>query len=700
MMPLPAFLPTHRFSNFSNCISGKLLNRIVALTVLATCASALHAATSPSVITLSLSSSSVSSGSAVKLTASVTSNGTAVTSGRVAFCDATFNAYCEDGARIGVAQVTTNGTASITRILSPGTHQLYVEYCGTTTYAESTSQNSKQSLTVNPKASPSVSLNISGSSGNYSFTSTVTGHSAAPLTGSITFQNAANNQNLSTATLGSPSISQSFSAQGTYPTGTSPIAAAAGDFNNDGHMDLVVANNNDASVSVFLADPSNPGTFQSQVKYTISGLPYAIALADFNSDGILDMAVANSTYLSILLGDPANPGTFQPEVTYSIGRGLRAIGVGDFNGDGLPDLAITDLTYSYLVHIALNDSTQPGHFLNSQTISTSYGTVAVASRDLNGDGLSDLILASSSNDCINVLLADPANPGKFLTAVSYPTYYEPTGISVADFNGDGVADVAAIEQSNIIDLFLGDPAHPGQFQSPKETTTNNLSYSSSAAADLNGDGLTDLALITNGSSNVNVLLADAKNPGQFQPQVNYSVGSSSSVFLTSADFNADGVPDIAVLDSSNSSVHFMQGAITETASATASISSSSLSEAAAVYSGNGTYVGAGSCVLSLSSLNPTAPVISNLQVTGITSNSATIQWTTNIPTNGMVQYGTTPTPAQYSPWVSLPTTAHSVVLSGLQPGTTYNYEVHVVAFSNGCGHWSAASPMNSFNTNP
>jgi VCBS repeat protein/Big-like domain-containing protein/FG-GAP repeat protein len=689
--PLPSVIAN------SNWITNGLKRCLLVLIPLSISSPALIAATTSTTTSLSLSSQSVSSGSPVTFRATVTSGGTPVRYGEVAFCNAALS-HCVGDALLGTAQVNSTGTASIIRVLSPGSHGVYAIYRGTLTNGSSSSENTKQTVTVQAKSSPTLVLTGTGNSGDTHLTATLTGHSEADPTGTISFLNAANNQVVTIANLATTSTSQSFTAAGSYPTGTNPNFAAVGDFNNDGRTDLAISNNNDASVSVFLADPANPGKFQAGTKYSISGLPNAITVGDFNADGVLDLAIANSTYLSILLGDPNNPGKFQSEATYSFGHGLGSITVGDFNGDGLPDLAMTDLSFSYVVHIALNDGTQPGHFLQGQTISTDFGTISAVARDLNGDGLSDLLLASNSEDRINVLLADSAHPGQFLTAVNYPTFFQPTGMALADFNGDGVLDIAAIEESNTIDLFLGDPAQAGQFQSPKEITTNDLSYDSVTAADFNGDGLVDLGLITEGSSNITVLLGDSTQPGQFLPQVTYPSGSGSPAFLTSADFNADGIPDLAVVDSNNDDLSILLGSVTKVATATAAVSSTSLAYVAAEYLGDDAYSGLQSCVLSLANLSSVGPVISGINVSNITSNAVTIQWTTNIPTNDETGYGSTPSLRQYTPWPYLPSTTHSVVLNGLQPSTKYDYQIDSVAFSNGCSHWSAISPLNSFTT--
>ena len=119
---------------------------------------------------------------------------------------------------------------------------------------------------------------------------------------------------------------------------------AIGDFNGDGILDLVVANEGtypnytDGGVSILLGN--GDGTFQAAQKYEAVASPICVALGDFNGDGIPDLAVSNpsESVVHVLLGN--GDGTFQTYPISYLRQGVcNSLAVGDFNGDGRADLA-------------------------------------------------------------------------------------------------------------------------------------------------------------------------------------------------------------------------------------------------------------------------------------------------------------------------------------------------------------------------
>jgi subtilase family serine protease len=124
------------------------------------------------------------------------------------------------------------------------------------------------------------------------------------------------------------------------PVGKNPTGVAVGDFNNDGNLDLVVANGGDNTLSVLVGN--GDGTFKGAVSYPVGSSPTAVAVGDFNGDGKQDVAVANagSNTVSILLGN--GDCTFQASTTFQVGSKPVSLAVGDFNQDVQPDLAVAN----------------------------------------------------------------------------------------------------------------------------------------------------------------------------------------------------------------------------------------------------------------------------------------------------------------------------------------------------------------------
>jgi hypothetical protein len=231
--------------------------------------------------TLTLSSPSVTSGAVVTLTAAtVLSNGSKVTTGLVTFCEAAA-APCKYLDIVGTAQLTVTGTAVINLVPSLGSHNYVAVFNGTKTNA--TSPSLAQALTVTGQYRTDTTLVPSGSAsaGDYALSATVLGLGSGSFspTGTLTYLDLSNGSaTLGTATLGAGILTQSFAAPVPYQASAANIAVATGDFNGDGHPDVVSVNLGAQSGNVYLG--SATGTLTALPAFGANNFPASVAVGD------------------------------------------------------------------------------------------------------------------------------------------------------------------------------------------------------------------------------------------------------------------------------------------------------------------------------------------------------------------------------------------------------------------------------------
>jgi hypothetical protein len=172
-----------------------------------------------------------------------------------------------------------------------------------------------------------------------------------------------------------------------------------GDFNGDGKLDLAVAIQADATVSILLG--TGTGSFGAKTDFDTGSVPQSVAVGDFNGDGKLDLAVANllSNTVSILLGTGA--GSFGAKTDFGTGNIPISVAVGDFNGDGKLDLAVANF---FSTTVSILPGTGTGSFGAKTDFGTGSGPFSVAVGDFNGDGKLDLAVANEGAATVSILL--------------------------------------------------------------------------------------------------------------------------------------------------------------------------------------------------------------------------------------------------------------------------------------------------------
>jgi len=335
------------------------------------------------------------------------------------------------------------------------------------------------------------------------------------------------------------------------------VAMAAGDFNNDGKADIIATNSDVNTNGLGLMLGNGDGTFQAPMEvdgFDIYGGMGGIAAGDFNKDGNLDLAalwnLGGPIQVAVYLGD--GHGGFSFNKAYSIGTTLTlGLTSADVSGDGNLDLIASDPSN---LSVAVLKGAGDGTFLDPigfpAGVSGVTAPTGVAVADLNGDGRADIVVASSSGCCpwsggIGVLMN--GGSGTFQPPVYYadPAGVDTGQVAIADLNGDGRADVVETSLAGNVAIFLGNG--DGTFQ-----TAINVSVpapSAVAIGDLNGDKKPDLVVSSYYDGTVWVVL----NKTSFQVSGVYSTDwSARSILLT--DFNRDKKLDFVA---GNSSGQFM-----------------------------------------------------------------------------------------------------------------------------------------------
>jgi hypothetical protein len=226
--------------------------------------------------------------------------------------------------------------------------------------------------------------------------------------------------------------------------GVGTFGIAAGDFNRDGKLDLVVGYQTGNDVAVLLG--KGDGTFKPPDDLTTNDQPAAVTVADLNRDGNLDIVAANfgqfaGNTVSVLLGN--GDGTFQPQQQYTTASGALWVIAADFNGDGIPDLAVDCACGNgfcgYPGDVSILIGNGDGTFQPRADYDLYGFPYTVSSGDYNGDGYLDLLVTNLDYSQVSLLLGN--GDGTFAAAsVAGTTGPSPVGIAPGDFDGNGLLD--------------------------------------------------------------------------------------------------------------------------------------------------------------------------------------------------------------------------------------------------------------------
>jgi hypothetical protein len=516
-----------------------------------------------------LSVSSVDAGAVVTLTATVESGGKAVTLGQVNFCDATAP-ICSDIHLLGTAGLSSAGKAVVKFVPRAGSHSYKAEFVSTA--ADGASVSTAQPLLV--YGTTKTAIAATGSAGNYTLKATVTGtaNDIAPA-GNVTFQDTSKaNAVLATAALGTGTQAVTWVNTQNPATKPQPLSITVADFNGDGIPDLAIGTNGATAGYLSILLGNGNGTFQAAKTYASLANNQAMVAAPFVSGGPLDILTVDNNAsgtnnAALFIGDGAGGGKLGTPFSLGGMANVTAVAAGDFNRDGYEDFVISGIIYGVYCFAPVL-GTGKGTFGGPTLNAVGNNPLLVAVGAFNTNGYPDIVVADTGVDQVTVFQNN--GQGYFFPEGQANTGTKPTAMVTGDFNGDGFLDLAVVNGgSDNVTILLGkgnetltaEPTSPATGHAP----------TSIAVGDFNADGIADLAVVNSGDKTVTILLG--KGNGTFVAGGTLATGINP-VNVAAGDFSGTGLTDIAVTNqdiaaTTGSTLTVQAAELTQTATATA-----------------------------------------------------------------------------------------------------------------------------------
>ena len=347
----------------------------------------------------------------------------------------------------------------------------------------------------------------------------------------------------------------------TFTTQSYPLLGnthVAADFNGDGKLDLAGSGAMSAAVMINNGD----ATFQPKIEYPVAGYTQDLAAGDFNGDGKLDLVVTiNTPHTTLSLVTGNGDGTFNPPINFPNTSGFDSPSVvaADLNNDGKLDVAIMHSISCYdapcvaaqTISVMLGNG--DGTFQPTRELVAGKNMHRMTAGDFNRDGIKDLAIGSENTELYILLGVGDGTFTQKPVMTAIPGGDSASAINdldVADFNRDTIQDLVVAlgnGDGNVILLGNGDGTFRRGFQIIENAVQAPYNL---AVADYNGDGLQDVARAM-GFGNLGLMeIANGNGDGTFQPPTRYlkptTVTSEGGIFITASDFNGDGKPDIAL----------------------------------------------------------------------------------------------------------------------------------------------------------
>ena len=373
-----------------------------------------------------------------------------------------------------------------------------------------------------------------------------------------------------------------------FPTGGVPADIAIDDFNGDTHLDVVVTNYDQATITVLLGDGA--GNFETLPDMEAVLSPTQLAVGHFDADPALDLVVSETESDTITFLHGNGDGTFGPPVQQNSGHDSQGLAAAHMNADDKLDLVVTlagatsmeafghvdvllgngDGTFVYdmdggrnlsagsfgvgvadfdgdtkldVVATALDDrlfllrGDGEGAIGRADPFPTGAGPFDLAIGDLTGDRLPDVLTADGDASTVSLLRNDGA--GGFAGPVAFPVGAGPRQVHAAHLDAGDTLDALTANSAGDVSVMLGDGA--GGFSPARNFAAPQIAYAA-AAADVSGDGVADLLAAVQTDGQGAVLLMRGR-PGGYEATEALLSGRQIQD-VVQADLDGDGLPDL------------------------------------------------------------------------------------------------------------------------------------------------------------